>query len=85
MFFLFYGINMAIARENFKIVHKNIKMRYFHLQGTHVHTNLASNLSTVSIMTVDRLCNQSSMMDLVLSMQWISLWVHLCTLVGLMT
>lgn len=25
MFFLFYGINMAIARENFKIVHKNIK------------------------------------------------------------
>lgn len=60
-------------------------MKYFNLQGTHVYTNLASNLSTVSIMTVDSLYNQSSMLDHMLTMQWISLWMHLCTLVGLLT
>lgn len=49
---------MPIVRENFKIVRKNINMRGFNLQGTHLNTNLASNLA------VDRLCNQPSMMDL---------------------
>lgn len=39
-------------------------MRGFNLQGTHLNMNLAFNLATVSRMTVDRLCNQPSMMDL---------------------
>lgn len=55
---------MAIATENFKIVCKNINTGCFNLQGNHLNTNLASNLSTVSKMTVDRSCNQSSRMDL---------------------